>query len=324
MSRRLSLAADNAGGPADSALVGETPVMRTLFRRIEQLAASDLPVMLVGEPGVGKTAFAQLLHRLSDRAGTTLARVDAADGPEAIQRAVDSASGGSLLIENPAELDPPAQARLVALLDRATDDAPRLVATGGFDPRRDVARGRLRADLFHRLSGAIVPVPPLSARREDVPLLVRHLTARHSGRTIGEDLLATLAQRDFPGNVRELELLIRRLAATGQGPVGAGELDAPPDTLSPDPLPLEATGQLAASVAAHLQRYFDLHGDQLPPPGLYDRILREIESPLLRIALDATGGNQLRCAELLGLNRNTLRKKMAERNIQVTRSRRVM
>ncbi|AUM74289.1 sigma-54-dependent transcriptional regulator [Paracoccus jeotgali] len=322
MSRRLSLAADNAGGPADSALVGETPVMQALFRRIEQLAVSDLPVMLVGEAGVGKTAFAQLLHRLSDRTATALT-LDAANGPEAIQRAIDSASGGTLVIENPAELDPSAQARLVALLDRAADDTPRLIATGGFDPRRDVARGRLRADLFHRLSGAIVTVPPLSARREDVPLLARHLTARHSGRTMGEDLLTTLAQRDFPGNVRELDLLIRRLAATGQGPVLASELDAP-DALSPDPLPLEATGQLAASVAAHLQRYFDLHGDQLPPPGLYDRILREIETPLLRIALDATGGNQLRCAELLGLNRNTLRKKLAERNIQVTRSRRVM
>ena len=83
-------------------------------------------------------------------------------------------------------------------------------------------------------------------------------------------------------------------------------------------------GQLSASVAEHLQRYFDLHGDALPPPGLYDRILREIEVPLLEIALDATGGNQLRCAELLGINRNTLRKKLSDLNIQVTRRRRVM
>ena len=83
-------------------------------------------------------------------------------------------------------------------------------------------------------------------------------------------------------------------------------------------------GQLSASVADHLQRYFDLHGDQLPPPGLYDRILREIEVPLLEIALDATGGNQLRCADLLGINRNTLRKKLSDLNIQVTRRRRVM
>ncbi|MGV3693816.1 MAG: helix-turn-helix domain-containing protein, partial [Paracoccus marcusii] len=83
-------------------------------------------------------------------------------------------------------------------------------------------------------------------------------------------------------------------------------------------------GPLSDSVEAHLQRYFDLHGDSLPPPGLYDRILREIERPLLQVALDATGGNQLRCADLLGINRNTLRKKLTELNIEVTRRRKLM
>ena len=82
--------------------------------------------------------------------------------------------------------------------------------------------------------------------------------------------------------------------------------------------------RLSDSVEAHLQRYFDLHGDALPPPGLYDRILREVERPLLQVALDATGGNQLRCADLLGINRNTLRKKLTELNIEVTRRRKLM
>ena len=85
-----------------------------------------------------------------------------------------------------------------------------------------------------------------------------------------------------------------------------------------------AVRRLAESVEQHLQRYFDLHGDQLPPAGLYDRILREIERPLIQIALDASGGNQLRCAELLGINRNTLRKKVNDLNIEVTRRRRLM
>ena len=89
----------------------------------------------------------------------------------------------------------------------------------------------------------------------------------------------------------------------------------------PAPAPAERLGQ---SIETHLQRYFDLHGDDLPPPGLYDRILREVERPLIEIALDATGGNQLRCAELLGINRNTLRKKVNDLNIEVTRRRRLM
>ena len=82
--------------------------------------------------------------------------------------------------------------------------------------------------------------------------------------------------------------------------------------------------KLGDSVARHLRRYFDLHGNMLPPPGLYTRILREIEAPLLEIALDATGGNQAKCADLLGINRNTLRKKITDLDIEVTRRRKLM
>ena len=82
--------------------------------------------------------------------------------------------------------------------------------------------------------------------------------------------------------------------------------------------------KLSQSVARHLQRYFDLHGGQLPPPGVYDRVLREMEVPLIEIALDATGGNQAKCADLLGINRNTLRKKITDLDIRVTRRRKLM
>jgi two-component system nitrogen regulation response regulator GlnG len=84
------------------------------------------------------------------------------------------------------------------------------------------------------------------------------------------------------------------------------------------------TDKLSGSVAKHLRRYFDLHGGELPPAGLYNRILREVEAPLLEIALDATGGNQAKCADLLGINRNTLRKKITELDINVTRRRKLM
>ena len=105
-------------------------------------------------------------------------------------------------------------------------------------------------------------------------------------------------------------------AAAGAPTVAAG-------ASAPIPLPA-GNARLSDMVEAHLQRYFDLHGDALPPPGLYDRILREIERPLLQVALDATGGNQLKCADLLGINRNTLRKKLTDLNIEVTRRRKLM
>ncbi|MEF9602455.1 nitrogen regulation protein NR(I), partial [Paracoccus sp. PXZ] len=162
-------------------------------------------------------------------------------------------------------------------------------------------------------------------------------------RRLSEGATALIRAYPFPGNVRELENMMRRLALTAaaaeiteveasaalaesspivpQAPVTAPA--ARPAALV-TPLGEPANMRLAQSVEMHLQRYFDLHGDELPPPGLYDRILREIEKPLLEIALDATGGNQLRCADLLGINRNTLRKKLTDLNIEVTRRRKLM
>jgi two-component system nitrogen regulation response regulator GlnG len=123
--------------------------------------------------------------------------------------------------------------------------------------------------------------------------------------------------------VRELEHVLRRLAATApEAAIGADEMR---DALAqPVAAPGADAALLSASVAQHLRRYFDLHGGALPPPGLYQRILAEIEAPLLDIALEATNGNQARCAALLGINRNTLRKKIADLDIRVTRRRRLM
>ncbi len=342
-------------------LIGHAPAMQSLFRMVARILNADLPVLIAGEPGVGKTTIARSFHDLSDRRDQGLAILTSADaGDEAISRAADKARGGTILIENPAGFDAAAQARLIGLIeslesgpDRAL--APRIVATTGPDPQADVAAGRLRSDLYYRLAGVTVTVPPLRARVDDILPLAAHLLARAvtqglPDRALGDDAAALLRVHAFPGNVRELENMMRRLALTASGPtITAAEMRealtqqgasrAAPLTVVPVPAPSSAAaegagpapyqlgggnGPLSDSVEAHLQRYFDLHGDSLPPPGLYDRILREIERPLLQVALDATGGNQLRCADLLGINRNTLRKKLTELNIEVTRRRKLM
>ena len=131
----------------------------------------------------------------------------------------------------------------------------------------------------------------------------------------------------WPGNVRQLENAVRRLALTGRGEeIGRAEVET---MLSgqPDIAPVLAGGdgdRLSASVARHLRRYFEMHGKMLPPPGVHARILREVELPLIEVALEATGGNQAKCADLLGINRNTLRKKITDLDIQVTRRRKMM
>lgn len=339
-------------------LIGHASSMQALFRMVARVLNADLPVIIAGEAGVGKTTIARSFHELSDRRDQGLAFLTSADaGEDAIARAVDKARGGTIIIENPAGFDPAAQARLIGMIevmesgpDRAS--APRIVTTTGADPQSDVSNGRLRSDLYYRLAGVTVSVPPLRARVDDILPLAAHLLARAVAhglpeRELSDDAAALLRAHPFPGNVRELENMMRRLALTASGLTinsaemrealsqqsGSGRSVSPvPVSMSAPPAPEPAgaapapsnNSRLSDSVESHLQRYFDLHGDALPPPGLYDRILREVERPLLQVALDATGGNQLRCADLLGINRNTLRKKLTELNIEVTRRRKLM
>jgi two-component system nitrogen regulation response regulator GlnG len=193
--------------------------------------------------------------------------------------------------------------------------------------------GLIRKDFYYRLSGATLGVPSLRERVDDIPLLAEHFLARaekagQPRRTLSAGASDTFRNYSWPGNVRQLENAVRRLGLTSRAPeISAMEVE---QVLGhqPELEPMRTGGadteKLGASVARHLKRYFDLHGNMLPPPGLYQRILREVEFPLIEIALDATGGNQAKCADLLGINRNTLRKKITELEIQVTRRRKLM
>jgi two-component system nitrogen regulation response regulator GlnG len=193
--------------------------------------------------------------------------------------------------------------------------------------------GTVRKDLYYRLSGATLNVPSLRERVDDIPLLAEHFLGRieQSGsviRSLSETAAEVFRTYSWPGNVRQLENAVKRLGLTSRNPeITAAEvqqvLGHQPD-LAKFRGGATDTEKLGASVGRHLQRYFDLHGDMLPPDGLYGRILREIEVPVIEIALDATHGNQAKCADLLGINRNTLRKKITELEIEVTRRRKLM
>ncbi|WP_374302177.1 sigma-54-dependent transcriptional regulator, partial [Paracoccus sp. (in: a-proteobacteria)] len=220
-------AARPAADPA-MPLIGHAPAMQALFRMVARVLNADLPVLIAGEPGVGKTTIARSFHDLSDRRDNGIAILTSADASEeAITRAADKARGGTIIIENPSGFDPAAQARLIGLIeslesgpDRAM--APRIVATTGPDPQTDVAAGRLRSDLYYRLAGVTVTVPPLRARVDDILPLANHLLARAAtqglpDRTLGDDAASLLRAHAFPGNVRELENMMRRLALTASG-----------------------------------------------------------------------------------------------------------
>jgi len=321
-------------GGTDLPLVGRTAAMQALYRLVARVMNADLPVLILGESGTGKSLIARAIHDFSDRRTLPFvvaqaADLQGADGPSAL---LAKAKGGSLVFDEVGDYDDETQGRIVRMLDALPDPAPRIMATTQVDLSALMEAGKFRQDLFYRLGGVTLAVPALRERVEDIPLLADHFLTRAERDGLGTrrfsaEAMALVRAYAWPGNVRQLENTVRRLVVTSsEEEITRTEVEF---VLGNQPAiePLRSGGEgekLSASIARHLRRYFDLHGGNLPAPGLYDRILREMEAPLIEIALDATGGNQARCADLLGINRNTLRKKITDLDIQVTRRRKLM
>ena len=315
-------------------IVGKTALMQNLYRFVARLMNSELPVLISGESGTGKTLVAQVLHDFSDRRNMPLVRMRAddlveLDGPSKI---LARAKDGTILIEEISDLGPTEQGRLVSMIDSPGEYSPRFLATLVGDMTEAVDEHKVRRDLFYRLGGAPITVPPLRERFDDIPLLASFFLEkvdRETGisRNFDQAAMKLIQSYTWPGNVRQLENMVKRLGLTAkEAIISVSEVE---QALSNQPevsavLSNGNSDRLASDVDKHLRRYFDLHGSQRPPNGVYQRILNEVEFPLITIALDATGGNQAKCANLLGINRNTLRKKISELDIQVTRRRKLM
>jgi two-component system nitrogen regulation response regulator GlnG len=343
-------------------LIGRSPAMQEVYRILARLMNTDLGVMITGESGTGKELVARALHNYGLRKAGPFVAINMAAIPRdlieselfghekgaftgadrAMAGKFEQAKGGTLFLDEVGDMPLDAQTRLLRVLQEGeytrvggrevqTADV-RIVAATHQDLRSLINEGRFREDLFYRLNVVPIRLPPLRERLEDVSDLARAFLRKAEAeglprKTISKEALDILKKQEWSGNVRELENLMRRLCVLCPDDVISGavvgqEIAARPSSAAS---PQGAQPQrLAQAVEAHLRRYFDLHGDSLPPEGLYDRIVKEVELPLIALSLAATRGNQVRTAELLGINRNTLRKKIKDLDIRVTRGKRMM
>jgi two-component system nitrogen regulation response regulator GlnG len=339
-------------------LIGRSPAMQDIYRVLARLTQTDLTAMITGESGTGKELVARALHEYGTRRNGPFVAINMAAIPrELIESELfghekgaftgaqtrhtgrfEQAEGGTLFLDEIGDMPMEAQTRLLRVLQEGEYTTVggrtpikanvRIIAATHRDLQQQIDQGLFREDLFYRLNVVPLRLPPLRERKEDLAALTRHFLdqAENEGlpaKSIDSAAIERLRQHHWPGNVRELENLVRRFAALyTQDTITVDLVET--ELSSSAPASFEVTDSqnldISKSVERFLADYFAGFGEGLPPPGLYQRILRTVEPPLITAALAATRGNQIRAAELLGLNRNTLRKKIRDLDIKVVRT----
>jgi len=339
-------------------LIGSSPAMQHVYRSLARLTKVDLTVMLEGESGTGKEVIARKLHELSPRKNKPFVALNMAAIPRdlveselfghekgaftgALARRKGKfalAEGGTLFLDEIGDMPLDAQAKLLRVLQEGEympigsaipcKTNVRILCATHQNLEARCKQGEFREDLYYRLHVVPIHIPPLRERREDIPALAEFFLkqAMKKGlpaKRLSKEAMELLTAHLWPGNVRELENAIYRIAALSSDEIISRSLVE--EQLRKNDAPKEA-GNIAFSesyqetVTRLLTQYFEAHAPSLPPMGVHGRIIRLTEKPLIMLALEAVGGNQIQAADLLGINRNTLRKKIRELGITLERN----
>jgi two-component system nitrogen regulation response regulator GlnG len=320
-------------------IIGRSPVMQEMCKLIGRLAPQDVPVLILGESGAGKELVARALYQHSRRADRPFLAINCAALPEALleselfgheQGAFTGASrqrigkfeqcdGGTLFLDEIGDMSPALQAKMLRVLqdqrferlggNETQQTEVRVLAATNKDLEAEVAAGRFRKDLYYRLKVVTITVPPLRDRREDVAELAHYFLFRQ-GRELGLDVrslapeaLELLQAYPWPGNVRQLQSVVKQAMLGATGPVLLADFlpEEVRHAAGAPPAPPPPTGDLAALVEEAIR---DGQGQ------VYDRVIGAVERELLSRVLRATHGHQARASDLLGINRATLRTKL--------------
>ncbi|MDA9088114.1 response regulator [Amylibacter sp.] len=326
-------------------LIGSSPLMQDVYRFLARILHTDLSTIITGESGTGKDLLARAMHDLGPRSAMDFVRINISSsnidkiegtlvGGKEDLKISPASKGATIYFDEISEMSDEIQLQLLDLLrsDSVIDKKYRLISSSRLSLQNLISQGVIREDLFYRLNVVNINLPPLRDRIGDIPDLTKHFLQLSvilglPQKTISIKAMQLLQNAQWMGNIRELENFINRLVVlVSDDEISANHVEENLNlipSMNSDDLDT-SDGKLSSSVERHIKRYFDLHGETLPPPGLYNRIMKEIELPLIALSLSATRGNQIKTSELLGINRNTLRKKIKDLDIVVTRSKKMM
>ncbi|MGL1919975.1 MAG: nitrogen regulation protein NR(I) [Hyphomicrobiales bacterium] len=342
----------------DLPLIGRSQAMQDIYRIIARLTQIDLTAMITGESGTGKELVAKVLHDFSKRKNGPYVAINMAAIPKDLIESelfgyekgaftgantrnsgrFEQAEGGTLFLDEIGDMPMSAQTRLLRVLQegeftmvggvKPIKTNIRIVAATHRDLTQLIRLGQFREDLYYRLNVVPINLPPLRARKDDISDLVNHFLIQAEKQGLGSKVfspsaIAKLRQLDWPGNIRQLENLVKRIVALyPQDEVTEDIIETEIAHENPMHEPLnDASGSvmnLDKSVRMWLENCFDSQEIQ-ENDDLYRLFLAEIEPGLLKYVLEQTAGNQIKASKILGLNRNTLRKKLKEYDIEIVK-----
>ncbi|MFP6625693.1 MAG: sigma-54 dependent transcriptional regulator [Deltaproteobacteria bacterium] len=334
-------------------IIGQSRAMQEIYKMIGRVAASPATVLIQGESGTGKEMIARAVHAYSDRWDSPFLAINCSAIPTELLESelfghergaftgaterrtgkFEQAGNGILFLDEICDMPLALQAKLLRVLQEMEFSRVgghhllpancRIIAATNKELEREVKAGNFREDLYFRLKVVVLDMPPLRQRRDDIPLLVDYFIDRinhsHNFKTRGvaPDAMSLLVAHRWPGNVRELENLLIRAAAMAPNRLLTAE-DLPLDRTAATST-LDGSASLEKTVAAHVRAHLkSLKG--VAEQDLHPRIIALVEKPLLEAVLESVDGNQVKAAQILGINRNTLRKKISDLGIELQKS----
>lgn len=323
-------------------IIGKSQKMKEVFKMIGRAASSDATVFITGESGTGKELVARALYMSSKRSKGQFIAVNCAAIPKELieselfgyekgaftgatelrEGKFELADGGTLFLDEIGDMDVSLQAKLLRVIQerefyRIGGRIPikvdvRIITATNQDIDSAIREKRFREDLYHRLNVITISLPPLRERREDIPILAKHFLKRFSNelnsnvKNITDDAIDILKSHEWKGNVRELENIIKRAVVISSS-----------DSIISEHFPFNADLKLKAAAKSNIDFILAKVQDTIGKGNLYNEIIGEVEKELLAVVLKKTEWNQLKAAEILGINRNTLSRKIKELGIVV-------